>query len=452
MKSKRVVGAVILIICAVAFFWRSDVFSQQTGTEQPKVEQPAAGQPTAGQPAAVGGNVAPRADTAAPPRAAVEQKAPEVKAATIRLDKTTLSNGGQITVTGSAPPGKPVFLEVWSEDGVRASRFDSDVDKETGKRPYILYMTWDMPAFYNILIPKDRKEALDKVKAEGKAWSYSKALKDLGADVAYSAPAKLKIDRYQATLLGSVVGSRGDLLPQMDEAENKKRSMQLVKARFRSPGKVFSPSVEVQPDGEFKAVVTIPEGAAPGTYFVRAVADKTAKSEPVKVQNDISFPYIYLSNAGTSLNLIGPFLLTLAISIFGVLMGAGGGFILNPLLVSIWPLPHTIVAGTVMPTVLFSQGSGIYNYSKIKFISWKLGVSIGLAMVVGGFIGPKLTELITLDQYKFVFGWILVILAGLMLWQTTPGYLANNKKEQAILKQFKQKAEEASAAKSAGKA
>jgi uncharacterized membrane protein YfcA len=141
-------------------------------------------------------------------------------------------------------------------------------------------------------------------------------------------------------------------------------------------------------------------------------------------------------------------LLSLAISIFGVLMGAGGGFILNPLLVSIWPLPHTVVAGTVMPTVLFSQGSGIYNYSKIKFISWKLGITIGLGMLLGGFIGPKLTELITLDQYKFVFGWILIILAGLMLWQTTPGYLDKNKKEQAILKEFRRRAEETIKAKS----
>jgi len=128
-------------------------------------------------------------------------------------------------------------------------------------------------------------------------------------------------------------------------------------------------------------------------------------------------------------------------------MGAGGGFILNPLLVSLFPFPHTIVAGTVMPTVAFSQASGILNYSKIKFINWKLGITIGIAMVAGAFIGPKLTELITLSQYKFVFGWILVILAGLMFWQTTPGYLSKNKKEQAILREFKKRAVEAARAK-----
>ena len=173
------------------------------------------------------------------------------------------------------------------------------------------------------------------------------------------------------------------------------------------------------------------------------------KSAPILFENKISFPVLYLSNAGTSINLFWPFLLTLAIAVFGVLMGAGGGFILNPLLVLIWPLPHNVVAGTVMPTVAFFQASGIYNYSKIKFINWKVGVIVGLSMLAGGFIGPKLTELITLDQFKFVFGWILLVLAALLIWQTLPGYVSKNKQEQAILQQFKKRAVEAAQGKKA---
>ena len=271
----------------------------------------------------------------------------------------------------------------------------------------------------------------------------------MGAEHVYSAPANAKIDRYQATLMGSIIGSRGKLLPPMDEKENTAHSMQLVKVRFRSPDKVIGAEVKVNPDGTYSAVLRIRKGLAPGKYNIVAAVDANTRSLPAVFENNISFPNVYLSNAGTSLNLFGPFFLSLFISIFGVLMGAGGGFILNPILVSLWPLPHAVVAGTVMPTVLFSQGSGIYNYSRIKFISWKLGVAIGLAMVVGGFIGPKLTELITLDQFKFVFGWILLVLAGLMFWQTTPGYLAKNKKEQAILKEFKKRAEECAKTKDA---
>lgn len=362
---------------------------------------------------------------------------------TLQVDKTSLNNGGQLIVTGTAPPGKPVYLEIYANKKVRANLFDNKKDKETGKIPYILYLTDGMPGFYKIIVPKTLQGKLDEIKREGKKWSFSKALKDLGAESAYTAPGRIKIDKYQASILASITGSRGELLPAMDPKENNKRSMQLVKSRFQKLNKLFSAEVEINPDGTFKAQVKIGSGLPDGKYSIMAVADKDLRSQPLSFENKIGFPTVYLSNAGTSINLFWPFLLTLAISIFGVLMGAGGGFILNPLLVLIWPLPHNVVAGTVMPTVLFSQGTGIYNYSKIKFLSWKVGISIGLAMLAGGFIGPKLTELITLDQYKFVFGWILLVLAALLFWQTTKSYMERNKKEQAILKEFKKRAEAA---------
>lgn len=366
---------------------------------------------------------------------------------TAQIDTSSLDNGGVIRVTGTAPPGKPVFIEIWADKRVRASRFDSKPDKVTGERPYIFYLSNDLPAYYKLFVSDKYKDKLDSIMKEGKKWSVSKALKDLDATSIYSAPANIEIDRYQASLVKSIIGSRGKLMSAMDQKENMKRSMELLKVRFRNPDKVFGSGVVVNPDGTYMAEITIRDGLAPGMYNVVAAVDQRIKSQPVTFENKIEFPLLYLENAGTSLNLFGPLFLTLAVTIFGVLMGAGGGFILNPLLLTIWPLPHTVVAGTVMPTVLFAQGSGIYNYSKIKFISWKLGISIGLAMVLGGFIGPKLTELITLAQFKFVFGWILLVLAGLMYWQTTPGYLAKNKKEQAILKEFQKRAAEEVAAK-----
>ena len=55
----------------------------------------------------------------------------------------------------------------------------------------------------------------------------------MGLRSAYNAPAKIKIDKYQASILASITGSRGELMPAMDPKENKKRSMQLVKSRFQ---------------------------------------------------------------------------------------------------------------------------------------------------------------------------------------------------------------------------
>ncbi|HEX9714592.1 MAG TPA: sulfite exporter TauE/SafE family protein [Desulfurivibrionaceae bacterium] len=383
------------------------------------------------------------------PQAQAKEAAP---APTITLDKTSLANGGEIMISGQAPAGAQVYIELYSSDKkVRANRFDGKKDPKTGKIPYKFYLTHEMPAFYKIFVPKEMQPELDKAKADGKNWKYSEVLKKIGANAAYSAPAKIKIDSYQATIMASIIGSRGDLLEPMDEKATKSESMKLVKGRFGKVDKLLGANIETQPDGAYTAKIKVPAGQAPGKYSVTVTAvterikegDKeTVKSEPATFDNAVSFPTVYLDSAGTSINLIYPFVLCLVISIFGVLMGAGGGFILNPILVSLFPLPHTIVAGTVMPTVLFSQGSGIFNYSKIKFINWKLGIGIGCAMLVGGFIGPKLTEMITLDQFKFAFGWILLVLAGLMYWQTTAGYLEKNKKEQAILKEFKKRAEE----------
>ncbi len=403
---------------------------------------------TAAEQAAPAQQAVTAAENAAPVAAAVATEAVQAEAAaaasgpvTLTIDKNTINNGGTIMVSGKAPAGKPVYLEVWAEGhDVRASRFDGAPDPKTGVRPYKFYMTEHMPAYFKIFAPITMQDKIDAEKKKGNKWSMSNIIKELGADAAYNTPAEAPIKAYQSSFAASIIGSRGELLT---DAPDRRTSMQLTKARFRDLDKVVAAQVAVNPDGSFTAEIPMRKGIAPGEYKIVAHVDQATKSAPVTFTNQTSFPTVYMPNAGTSMNLLYPFILTLAVSIFGVLMGAGGGFILNPLLVTLFPmLPHTIVAGTVTPTVLFSQGSGIYNYSKINFISWKLGIGIGLAMLAGGFIGPKLTEMITLAQFKSSFGWILLVLAALMFWQTTPGYLAKNKKEQAILKEFKKRAEE----------
>ncbi|MDO8958107.1 MAG: sulfite exporter TauE/SafE family protein [Rhodocyclaceae bacterium] len=383
------------------------------------------------------------------PEAAPADAPPPPAVPVFTVDKTSLSNGGVITVTGKTAPGKTVYIEVFNENPVTGSFFDSRPNKETGKIPYKLYMASEIPAYYRIHVPKETQPILDDFKKEGKGWSYSGALSNTGGEVVYREPGKHPITAYQASLQASIVGSRGEVLPTLDDKERVRRSMQIVKARFRTVDKLLAANIDQKEDGSFTAQIKIPEGSAPGKYTIIAATSKKAVSEPLVVENKIALPMIYMDNAGTSLNVFVPFFLVLALATFGVLMGAGGGFIINPVMLMMFPIPHNVVAGTVTPTVLFSQASGVVNYSKIKFISWKVGVTLGIAMLAGAFIGPVLTTMVTVDEFKFVFGWILFVLAALMFWQTTPGYLAKNKKEQAILKEFQKRAEEASAAKAA---
>src|SRR5574341_619667 len=360
---------------------------------------------------------------------------------TIQTDKTEYSAEETVKITGAAPSGKPVFIEVASAKTVAVRRLDSKPDKETGKIPWIFYWSHDIPAFHTTLVPKDKADAIEALKAQKDAWSYSGALKDLGIDPSGLRPAVAKVERRKTSIIAVITGSRGTLMEPLDDKGGLKAALPLYKTRFKSPGKLLKPAVTVKPDGTFEAALKLQKGIADGGYTVTAFTDKEHK-QSAAVTVKLPAGTWYFERAGMAMNVFGPFVLALVITMLGVLMGAGGGFILTPLLLWIYGLPHAIVAGTVLPTVLFSQASGIYNYSKIKFISWKLGLVMGIAMLAGGFIGPVLTQLISLAQFKSLFCIILVVLAGLMFWQTLPAQVAKNKQEQEILKHLKKQAEQ----------
>lgn len=377
----------------------------------------------------------------------------------VKLDKEVYKGGDTIRITGKVPSGMRVnFIEITSIDSkVQVSRLD--------RKDYKFYLSKEIPAFYQVLIADDYiakidkngtveekpvKEIYNKYKAD-KKWRIGEFLKESNADYAFITPPKLvsEIKVWKTTVSRAIIGSRGEELPSLtDKKDIKRETARLIQARMRKLNNIFVLSkISNKEDGTFEATFRLPENAPPRSYNVIAVVNKDVKSEPAKFVCDVSFPKLYFPVAGTSTNFLGPLILALAICTFGVLMGAGGGFILNPLLILIYHIPHGVVAGSVMPSVLFSQGAGIYNYSKIGFINWKLGITVGIFMALGGFFGPLLNQFVTLEEYKFVFGIVLLILAALMLWQTTPGYIEKSKKEKAILEEFKKRAAAAKAAK-----
>ena len=377
----------------------------------------------------------------------------------VKLDKDKYRGGETIQITGKVPPGMKVnFIEITSTDAkVQVGRLD--------RKEFKFYLSKEIPAFYTIIINEDYvaridkngtieekpvKEIYAKFQAD-KKWRIGEFLRQSNADMAFITPPQMvsEIKVWKASVLWSILGHRGKPEPSLTEKRDIRReTARLLQARMRELPKLFVlGKITTNEDGTFTATFRLPDSAPKGAFSVIAVVNKDLKSEPAKFDCEVTFPKYYFPVAGTSVNIFGPLFLALAVCTFGVLMGAGGGFILNPLLILIYKIPHPIVAGSVMPTVLFSQASGVYNYSRIGFINWKLGIGVGIFMAFGGFIGPLLNQFITLAEYKFVFGIILLILAALMFWQTTPGYIEKSKKEKAILEEFKRRVEAARAQK-----
>lgn len=377
----------------------------------------------------------------------------------LKTDRTSFKGGEKIKLTGKVPEGYRVnFIEITSKAKVQVSRLD--------RKDFKFYLSKEIPAFYQIWIAEDYVAKIDKngtieqkpVKEiyqrylANKKWRIGEFLRESNAEFAFLTPHKeiSKIDVWQTTVARAIIGSRGKKLePLTDKKDIRREAARLIQARTKDFDKIFILApIKNNPDGTFEVEISLPGRAPKGEFSVVAVADKEVKSDPIKLTHDVTFPTVYFPVAGTSTNVFGPLFLALAVCTFGVLMGAGGGFILNPLLILIYGIPHGIVAGSVMPTVLFSQASGVYNYSRIGFISWKLGVGVGIFMLLGGFIGPLLNQFITLEEYKFIFGLVLLILAALMLWQTTPSYIEKNKKEKAILEEYLRRAKAAKEKKS----
>ena len=81
-------------------------------------------------------------------------------------------------------------------------------------------------------------------------------------------------------------------------------------------------------------------------------------------------------------------LLGFAVGVFGTLVGAGGGFILTPVLLLIYPqsTPALITAISLI-VVFFNAGSGSLAYARQKRIDYRSGVVFALCTLPGSVLG-----------------------------------------------------------------
>lgn len=108
--------------------------------------------------------------------------------------------------------------------------------------------------------------------------------------------------------------------------------------------------------------------------------------------------------------------LGLAVGIIGTLIGAGGGFILVPILLLIYPSKDPELITSISLAVVFCNAlSGSAAYARIKKIDYKSGLMFAVATVPGAILGAITSSYIPRFYFNILFGVILVALAVYLL-------------------------------------
>src|SRR2546430_7013678 len=98
---------------------------------------------------------------------------------------------------------------------------------------------------------------------------------------------------------------------------------------------------------------------------------------------------------------------------FGTLIGAGGGFLLVPLLIGYHFQPPDSV-GTSLALVFLNAASGSFAYLRQRRVDLSLGWKCAAATIPGAIGGAYLTRAMSSHAFSFAFGALLILIAVLL--------------------------------------
>jgi uncharacterized membrane protein YfcA len=97
---------------------------------------------------------------------------------------------------------------------------------------------------------------------------------------------------------------------------------------------------------------------------------------------------------------------------YGTLIGAGGGFVLAPALLLIYPdeAPETITSIS-LAVVFFNALSGTLAYARSNRIDFRSGAIFAVATMPGAILGALATNAVSRAKFNLVFGLLLIAVA-----------------------------------------
>ena len=100
------------------------------------------------------------------------------------------------------------------------------------------------------------------------------------------------------------------------------------------------------------------------------------------------------------------------VGVFGTVIGAGGGFILTPVLLLLYPHESTDTVTSISLAVTFANAfSGSIAYARMKRINYRYGLIFSAAAVPGAILGAMATYYVSRKIFDPVFGVVLLIIA-----------------------------------------
>jgi len=103
----------------------------------------------------------------------------------------------------------------------------------------------------------------------------------------------------------------------------------------------------------------------------------------------------------------------LSVGILGSIVGAGGGFLLVPVLLLLYPnLTTGAITGVSLAVVFFNALSGSFAYGRMRRIDYKSGLLFAAATVPGSIAGSILAPSIPRGIFDVLVGIFLVFAAG----------------------------------------
>ena len=107
------------------------------------------------------------------------------------------------------------------------------------------------------------------------------------------------------------------------------------------------------------------------------------------------------------------------IGTYGTLVGAGGGFVLVPMLLLFYPgeAPE-VITSISLAVVFFNALSGSFAYARMKRVDYRSGLLFSAATVPGAILGALTTSVIPRPLFDILLGALMIVASVFLLFHT----------------------------------